>query len=147
MSAYVPHTNTGSVSSYIILLCGTHVTGEETLALSLSTALSCAWIRREMANNSATSGARSQAKMDYDYGKVFDESGCRSFNGSNSWLIIRSSLKTHRNQNCSTAWRWSRSTTCGNLPDKLFKMSYWRDRSGQSLSSSTSRRSSYLDEH
>ena len=60
-----------SPSSYVVLLSGTHVTGKETLAVSLSKALSCPWIKAEMAHNAATLGSRSQAKRGYDYGKVF----------------------------------------------------------------------------
>ena len=54
-----------------MLLSGTHVTGKETLAVSLSKALSCPWIKAEMAHNAATFGSRSQAKRGYGYGKVF----------------------------------------------------------------------------
>jgi gluconate kinase len=57
--------------SYVVLLSGTHVTGKETLAISLAKALSCPWINGEMAHNAATFGSRSQAKKGYDYGKVF----------------------------------------------------------------------------
>jgi gluconate kinase len=58
-------------SSYAVLLSGTHVTGKETLAISLSKALSCPWINAEMTHNAATFGSRSQEKRGYDYGKVF----------------------------------------------------------------------------
>jgi gluconate kinase len=58
-------------SSYIVLLSGTHVTGKETLAVSLSKALSCPWIKAEMAHAAAGFGSKSQAKRGYDYGKVF----------------------------------------------------------------------------
>ncbi|KAK2610522.1 hypothetical protein N8I77_003946 [Diaporthe amygdali] len=57
--------------SYAVLLSGTHVTGKETLAPSLSKALGCQWIKAEMAHNAATFGARSQARRGFDYGKVF----------------------------------------------------------------------------
>jgi gluconate kinase len=58
-------------SSYVVLLSGTHVTGKETLAVSLAKALGCPWIKAEMVHNAATFGSRSQAKKGYDYGKVF----------------------------------------------------------------------------
>jgi gluconate kinase len=54
-----------------VLLSGTHVTGKETLAVSLSKSLGCPWIKAEMAHNSASFGARSQAKKGYNYGEVF----------------------------------------------------------------------------
>jgi gluconate kinase len=63
--------NDPSSSSYVVLLSGTHVTGKETLVISLSNALGCPWIKGEMAQNAATFGSRSQAKKGYDYGKVF----------------------------------------------------------------------------
>ncbi|KAK0702270.1 hypothetical protein B0H67DRAFT_394370 [Lasiosphaeris hirsuta] len=66
-------------TSYAILLSGTHVTGKETLAVSLSAALGCPRLKAEMAHNSATLGARSQAKKGYDYGEVFgDKAGNKS---------------------------------------------------------------------
>lgn len=58
-------------SSYVVLLSGTHVTGKETLAVALSKALSCPWLKAEMVHNSAGFGARSQAKRGYNYGDVF----------------------------------------------------------------------------
>lgn len=62
----------GSIlSSYVVLLSGTHVTGKETLAVSLSKSLRCPWLKAEMVHNSATFGARSQAKKGYNYGEVF----------------------------------------------------------------------------
>ncbi|KAI3401730.1 hypothetical protein diail_9394 [Diaporthe ilicicola] len=60
-----------SSPSYAVLLSGTHVTGKETLAVSLSKALNCPWIKGEMAHTAATLGSRSQAKRGFDYGKVF----------------------------------------------------------------------------
>jgi gluconate kinase len=60
-----------SSSSYVVLLSGTHVTGKETLAISLSKALHCPWIKAEMAYSAARLGSNSQAKRGYDYGKVF----------------------------------------------------------------------------
>jgi gluconate kinase len=58
-------------SSYVVLLSGTHVTGKETLAVSISKALGCPWIKAEMVHNAASFGSRSQAKKGYDYGEVF----------------------------------------------------------------------------
>jgi len=58
-------------SSYVVLLSGTHVTGKETLAIHLSKALRCPWMKAEMIHASATFGARSQAKKGYTYGEVF----------------------------------------------------------------------------
>ncbi|KAK3356524.1 hypothetical protein B0T25DRAFT_136479 [Lasiosphaeria hispida] len=58
-------------TSYAVLLSGTHVTGKETLAVSLSEAFACTWLKAEMAHNSATFGARSQAKKGYNYSEVF----------------------------------------------------------------------------
>lgn len=60
-----------SAPSYAVLLSGTHVTGKETLAISLSKALGCPWIKAEMAHNAATFGSRSQARRGFDYGRVF----------------------------------------------------------------------------
>ncbi|TVY80772.1 hypothetical protein LSUE1_G007034 [Lachnellula suecica] len=57
--------------SYVVLLSGTHVTGKETLAVSLSTSLNSPWLKAEMIYNSARFGARTQAKKGYDYGEVF----------------------------------------------------------------------------
>lgn len=64
-------TVSSSSPSYAVLLSGTHVTGKETLAVSLANALGCSWIKAEMAHNAATFGARSQARRGFDYGKVF----------------------------------------------------------------------------
>lgn len=58
-------------SSYVVLLSGTHVTGKDTLAVSLSDALNCPWIAADMAHVAATFGSRSQAKKGYDYSEVF----------------------------------------------------------------------------
>ncbi|TVY91424.1 hypothetical protein LAWI1_G003013 [Lachnellula willkommii] len=58
-------------SSYVVFLSGTHVTGKETLAVSLSKALSCPWLKAETILDSADFGARSQAKKGYDYSEVF----------------------------------------------------------------------------
>lgn len=58
-------------SSYVVLLSGTHVTGKETLAVSLSRSLSCPWLKAEMAHTLSKFGARSQAKKGYNYSEVF----------------------------------------------------------------------------
>lgn len=44
--------------SYIVILSGTHVTGKETIALSLASALGVSWLRGENAGNTAWSFAR-----------------------------------------------------------------------------------------
>ena len=57
---------------HVILLIGTHVTGKETLAFSLSRSHGCPWVKGELAHAAANFGARSQAtKGPYDYGEVF----------------------------------------------------------------------------
>lgn len=57
---------------HVILLSGTHVTGKETLAFSLSKAHGCPWLKGELAHAAANFGGRSQAtKGPYDYGEVF----------------------------------------------------------------------------
>ncbi|POS68547.1 hypothetical protein DHEL01_v213059 [Diaporthe helianthi] len=66
-----PSSISATSASYAILLSGTHVTGKETLAVSLAKALGCPWIKAEMAHNEATFGARSQAARGFSYGKVF----------------------------------------------------------------------------
>lgn len=58
-------------SPYVVLLSGTHVTGKETLAVSLSKSLRTPWLKAEMAQHSATFGARSQAKRGYAFEEVF----------------------------------------------------------------------------
>jgi len=57
--------------SYVVLLSGTHVTGKETLAMSLSKSLGCPWLAGEQAHTMAWSGARSQAKQGLNYAEVF----------------------------------------------------------------------------
>lgn len=66
-----PSSSPTTSPTYAVLLSGTHVTGKETLAISLAKALDCSWIKAEMAHNAATFGARSQAARGFDYGKVF----------------------------------------------------------------------------
>lgn len=58
-------------TSYAVLLSGTHVTGKETLAVSLSRSLNCSWIKAETIYNFAKSGARSQVKKGYSHDEVF----------------------------------------------------------------------------
>jgi gluconate kinase len=60
-----------SSSSYVVLLSGTHVTGKETVAISLSRSLSCPWLKADMVHTAAAFGSRSQEKKGYDYRKVF----------------------------------------------------------------------------
>ncbi|KAG8169309.1 hypothetical protein KVR01_000054 [Diaporthe batatas] len=67
-----PSSISATSPSYAILLSGTHVTGKETLAVSLAKALGCPWIKAEMAHNAATFGARSQAARGFSYEKVFE---------------------------------------------------------------------------
>lgn len=66
-----PASFSSTSPSYAVLLSGTHVTGKETLAVSLANALGSSWIKAEMTHNAATFGARSQAERGFDYGKVF----------------------------------------------------------------------------
>lgn len=66
-----PASSSSAPPSYAVLLSGTHVTGKETLAVSLAKALGCRWIKAEMAHNAATFGARAQGQRGLDYGKVF----------------------------------------------------------------------------
>jgi gluconate kinase len=60
-----------SPSSYIVILSGTHVTGKETIAVSLSKSLNCPWLKGEFAANSANIISRSQEKRGYDLGTVY----------------------------------------------------------------------------
>ena len=57
--------------SYVVILSGTHVTGKEALAVSLSKSLKCPWLKAEMLHNFATFGSRSQARKGYEYDEVF----------------------------------------------------------------------------
>lgn len=57
--------------SFVVLLSGTHVTGKETLAFSLSKLLGCPWLKGEMALGAATLGARAQSQRGYDTSEVF----------------------------------------------------------------------------
>ncbi|KAL1861719.1 hypothetical protein Daus18300_008688 [Diaporthe australafricana] len=66
-----PPSSPSSHPSYAVLLSGTHVTGKETLAISLAKALGCPWIKADMAQTAATFGSRSQARRGFDYGRVF----------------------------------------------------------------------------
>lgn len=64
-------SQTSEVFSYVVLLCGSHVVGKHTLAISLSKSLSCPWLKAELAHDAAISGARSQVKKGYNYNEVF----------------------------------------------------------------------------
>lgn len=66
-----PQTPEVSPSSYIVVLSGTHVTGKETVALSLSSSLDCPWIKGEYAHNSAIVTARLQEKRGIEDSAVF----------------------------------------------------------------------------
>jgi len=57
--------------SFVVLLSGTHVTGKETLAFSLSKLLGCPWLKGEMAHVAANFGARAQSRKGYDCAEVF----------------------------------------------------------------------------
>jgi gluconate kinase len=60
-----------SSSSYVVILSGTHVTGKEIIAVSLSKSLNCPWLKGEFAANSANVISRSQEKRGYDPGTVY----------------------------------------------------------------------------
>jgi gluconate kinase len=64
-------TREDSLSFYVVILSGTHVTGKETIAVSLSKSLSCPWLKGEFAANSANVISSSQAKRGYDLGTVY----------------------------------------------------------------------------
>ncbi|KAF2669889.1 hypothetical protein BT63DRAFT_478125 [Microthyrium microscopicum] len=66
-----PPKPTTPLSSYVVLLSGTHVTGKETLAISLSQALQCPYIEADMVQAATTIASRSQASRGYDYSKTF----------------------------------------------------------------------------
>jgi gluconate kinase len=55
-----------SASSYTVVLSGTHVTGKETIAVSLSTSLNCRWLKGEPVHASALRVARKQEER-YGY--------------------------------------------------------------------------------
>jgi gluconate kinase len=59
------------VTSYVVILSGTHVTGKETLAIALSKSMNCPWLKAEMACKSANISARSQTGKGYSYDSVF----------------------------------------------------------------------------
>lgn len=60
-----------SPSHYIVIISGTHVTGKDTVAASLSTTLHCPLLKGEFAHTSALTTARSQEKRGYDYSTVY----------------------------------------------------------------------------
>jgi gluconate kinase len=62
---------TPPTSPFVVLVSGTHSTGKETLAFSLSKSLGCSWIKAEAAHFSAAIAARSQSKKGFDYSSVF----------------------------------------------------------------------------
>jgi len=70
-----PPTQEASPSSYMVILSGTHVTGKETIAISLSKSLDCPWLKGEQVHNASNSIARSQEKRGYDsptvYGRIW----------------------------------------------------------------------------
>lgn len=66
-----PQSKEASPFSYIVVLTGTHVTGKETIAVSLAKSLNCPWLKGEGLHNAAGSAARSQAKRGADYSAVF----------------------------------------------------------------------------
>jgi gluconate kinase len=69
MSEQSTHEN--SLSLYVVILSGTHVTGKETIAVSLSKSLNCPWLKGEFAANSAKVISRSQAKRGYGLSAVY----------------------------------------------------------------------------
>lgn len=60
-----------SPTSYIVVLSGTHVTGKETIAVSLSKYLNCPWLKGEFVHTSALFAARSQEKRGQDRQEVY----------------------------------------------------------------------------
>jgi gluconate kinase len=56
---------------YIVILSGTHVTGKDSVAISLSRSLDCPWLKGEYAANTANVISRSQEKRGYDLGTVY----------------------------------------------------------------------------
>jgi len=61
-----------SPSPFVVLLCGTYVTGKETLAFTLAEHYGCPKIKAGMSQFSAYSGARTQSRSGrYDYTQVF----------------------------------------------------------------------------
>jgi gluconate kinase len=64
-------TQEDTPSFYIVILSGTHVTGKETIAVSLAKSLNCPWLKGEFAANSANVISRSQERRGYDLGTVY----------------------------------------------------------------------------
>lgn len=64
-------SNTNTHGTYVIILSGTHVTGKETLAVSISNAHECRWIKSEWMHSAATKAAVAQSKRGFDYKTVF----------------------------------------------------------------------------
>jgi gluconate kinase len=57
----------------MVIICGTHVTGKETIATALSTSLKCPLLKGELAQSSAAAIARSRGKRGYDSSTVFGQ--------------------------------------------------------------------------
>ncbi|PWY79644.1 hypothetical protein BO70DRAFT_397128 [Aspergillus heteromorphus CBS 117.55] len=74
-----------SPTSYIIIISGTHVTGKDTIATSLSQALHCPYLKGEYSFNSASSIARSREKHGYDRFTVFGQTWLRKMNRGGLW--------------------------------------------------------------
>jgi gluconate kinase len=66
-----PPTKEASPPSYIVVLSGTHVTGKETIAISLSKSLDCPWLKGDQVHSASNTIARSQAKRGYDSSSVY----------------------------------------------------------------------------
>lgn len=64
-------TTDTSTPQYIVVLSGTHVTGKETIAVSLSKFLNCPWLKGEFIHTSALVVARSQEKRGQDPSEVY----------------------------------------------------------------------------
>lgn len=66
-----PSNQEAPPSFYVVILSGTHVTGKETIAVSLSKSLNCPWLKGEYAANAANVISRSQENRGYDLGTVY----------------------------------------------------------------------------
>ncbi|CZR68189.1 uncharacterized protein PAC_18088 [Phialocephala subalpina] len=58
-------------TSYMVVLSGTHVTGKETIAVSLSKSLNCPWLKGEFVHTSAWFAARAQERRGQDRSTVY----------------------------------------------------------------------------
>jgi gluconate kinase len=63
--------STSLPQEYIVLLSGTHVTGKDTIAVSLSTSLSCPWLKGDQIHTSSLQIAKSQAKRGHEFSTVY----------------------------------------------------------------------------